>query len=247
MRRIATLSAPQHRFAPKPRRCNDAPIRQDAQVGLVLVVLVVIAAVLVAVVAIAVRNQRAGVTRRTHDPTIDPFGVGEPWRRLVQGALRSQSRYRELVRTTAPGPMHDALADIGAEVDAAVSECWRIARRGDDLGQALDDMAVARARQQLAALGTDDTDPAVVGQAEALRSRIASYDRVSASSADAERQLRLLVARLEETATRGTELSLTAGADPDLAALGTDVTHVVEELEALRVAFDELPRGEIGA
>jgi hypothetical protein len=212
-------------------------------VGLILVVLVIVAALLVAVVAVAVRNQRAGVTRRTHDPTIDPFGVGEPWRRLVQSALRSQSRYRELLTTTPTGPMHDALADIGAEVDAAVSECWRIARRGDDLGQALDGMAVARARQQLAALPPGDTDPAVTGQAEALRSRIASYDRVTASSADAERQLRLLVARLEETATRGTELSLTTGADSGLAALGTDVTHVVEELEALRVAFDELPRG----
>lgn len=204
----------------------------------------VIAAVLAAVIAVAVRNGRAGVTRRTHDPTIDPFGVGEPWRRLVQSALRSQSRYRELVGTTPPGPMHDALAEIGAEVDAAVSECWRIARRGDDLGHALDGMGVARARQQLAALRPDDTDPAVTGQADALRSRIASYDRVTASSADAERELRLLVARLEETATRGTELSLTAGADDGLAALGSDVTHVVEELEALRVAFDELPRGD---
>ena len=78
-----------------------------------------------------------------------------------------------------------------------------------------------------------------------MRSRVASYDRVAASSADAERQLRLLVARLEETATRGTELSLGPGADPSLAALGTDVTHVVEEFEALRLAFDELqPRPE---
>ena len=92
-----------------------------------------------------------------------------------------------------------------------MSECWRIARRGNDLGQALDGMAVARARQQLAAIPADETDPAVTGQADALRSRIASYDRVAASSADAERQLRLLVARLEETATRGTELSLGPG------------------------------------
>ena len=66
---------------------------------------------------------------------------------------------------------------------------------------------------------------------------------MAASSADAERQLRLLVARLEETATRGSELALTSGADAGLAALGTDVTHVVEELEALRLAFDELPPG----
>ena len=212
-----------------------------------LVVLIVVAVALAAVLAVAVRNQRAGLTRRSHDPSIDPFAVGEPWRRLVQSAVRSQSHYRELVRETRPGPMRDALGDIGAEVDAAVSECWRIARRGDELGQALDGMGVARARQQLAAL-TDESDPSVAGQADALRSRIASYDRVAASTAEAERQLRLLVARLEETATRGTELSLSTGADPNLAALNSDVTHVVEELEALRLAFDELqPRRELGS
>jgi len=217
-------------------------------VGLVLVVLFVVAAALVAVIAVAVRNQRAGVTRRTHDPSIDPFAIGEPWRRLVQGAVRSQSRYRELLRATPAGPMHDRLAGIGAEVDAAVSECWRIARRGDDLAGVLDGMGVARARQQLAAISVDETDPAVTGQADALRSRIASYDRVAASSAGTEQQLRLLVARLEETATRGAELSLTTGADPSLVALGSDVAHVVEELEALRLAFDELqPRKELGS
>ena len=214
--------------------------------GLVLVVLIVVAAALVAVLAVAVRNQRIGVTRRTHDPSIDPFAVGEPWRRLVQSAVRAQSRYRELLAGTSAGPTRDKLEGIGAEVDAAVSECWRIARRGDDLGNALDGMDMAQVRQQLAAIDADETDPAVTGQADALRSRIATYDRVAASSAETERQLRLLVARLEETATRGTELSLTTGADPGLAALGTDVTHVVEELEALRLAFDELqPRREL--
>ena len=214
--------------------------------GLVLVVLIVVAAALVAVLAVAVRNQRVGVTRRTHDPSIDPFAVGEPWRRLVQSAVRAQSRYRELLAGTSAGPTRDKLEGIGAEVDAAVSECWRIARRGDDLGNALDGMDMAQVRQQLAAIDADETDPAVTGQADALRSRIATYDRVAASSAETERQLRLLVARLEETATRGTELSLTTGADPGLAALGTDVTHVVEELEALRLAFDELqPRREL--
>jgi len=215
-------------------------------VGLVLVVLIALAAALVAVLAVAVRNQRIGVTRRTHDPSIDPFAVGEPWRRLVQSAVRAQSRYRELLAGTSAGPTRDKLEGIGAEVDAAVSECWRIARRGDDLGNALDGMDMAQVRQQLAAIDADETDPAVTGQADALRSRIATYDRVAASSAETERQLRLLVARLEETATRGTELSLTTGADPGLAALGTDVTHVVEELEALRLAFDELqPRREL--
>jgi hypothetical protein len=216
-------------------------------VGLVLVVLLILAAVLVAVIAVAVRNQRAGVTRRSHDPAIDPFGVGEPWRRLVQNAVRAQSHYRAMLASVPQGPMHDVLAGIGDQVDEAVSECWRIAKRGHDLGQVLDDMAIARTRAQLAAIATDETDPDVVSRADSLRSRVASYDRVAATSADAEQQLRLLVARLEETSARGAELSLTAGADPALTALGSDVSQTVDELEALRLAFDELqPRPELG-
>jgi hypothetical protein len=215
--------------------------------GFVLVVLLVLAAALVAVIVVAVRNQRVGVTRRSHDPAIDPFGVGEPWRRLVQSAVRAQSRYREMLASVPAGPMHDVLAGIGTQVDEAVSECWRIARRGHDLGQVLDGMTIARTREQLATIAADETDPDVIGRADALRSRLASYERVAATSADAEQELRLLVARLEETSARGAELSLTAGADPGLAALGSDVSQVLDELEALRLAFDELqPRPELG-
>ena len=208
---------------------------------IVLIVLLTVGAVLAVTIALAVRNQRIGITRRSHDAAIDPFRVGEPWRQLVQGAVRAESRYRQTLSSTPPGPMRDRLTEIGTHIDDAVSECWRIARRGDDLAHALDGMAVTQARQQLAAIAPEETDPAVTGQADALRSRIATHDRVAASTADAERQLRLLVARLEETATRGSELALTSGAGDGLAALGTDVTHVVEELEALRLAFDDLP------
>jgi hypothetical protein len=217
-------------------RRNDIGIRHDAIVGLVLLVLVVLAAALVAALAVAVRNQRVGVTRRTHDPAIDPFTVGEPWRRLVQNALRSQSRYRESLALMRPGPMRDRLTDIGTQLDEAVSECWRIARRGDELAAVLDDMNIASARQQLAAIGSGDDE-----RAEALKSRVASYDRIAATGADTEHQLRVLVARLDEMAARSAELSLSAG--EGLAALGSDVTRVVDELEALRVAFDEIGPG----
>ncbi len=214
--------------------------------GLVLVLLVVLAVGLAAVMAIAVRNQRAGVTRRTHDPAIDPFAVGEPWRRLVQSAVRSQARYRETVAAAQPGPMRDRLLEIRGQLDAAVSECWRIARRGNDLRGVLDGMAIARTREQLAAIPITESDPSVVDRADSLRSRVATYDRIAATTVDAEQQLRLLVARLEETSARGAELSLTTG-EGGLAALGTDVSGVVDELEALRLALDEIaPRRELG-
>jgi hypothetical protein len=207
--------------------------------AIVLIVLLTVGAVLAATLVVAVRNQRIGVTRRTHDPAIDPFRVGEPWRRLVQGAVRAQSRYRQTLASTQPGPMHDRLAEIGTHLDDAVSECWRIAQRGYELRHALDAMDIARSREQLAAIPADAKDPDLVQRAAALSSRVSAYDRIAATTAQTEQELRLLVARLEETSARGAELSLTAGA-PGVDALGQEVSGVVDELESLRLAFDEL-------
>jgi hypothetical protein len=207
--------------------------------AVLIVVLVTLGVVLAASIALAVRNQRVGVTRRTHDPSIDPFRVGEPWRQLVQGAVRAQGRYRQTVQSVQAGPMRDRLQDIGTQLDEAVSECWRIAQRGYDLRHALDAMDIARSREQLAAIPADAADPAVQQRAASLTSRVNTYDRIATTTAQTEQELRLLVARLDETSARGAELSLTAGA-PGIDALGTEVSGVVDELESLRQAFDEL-------
>jgi hypothetical protein len=207
--------------------------------AIVLIVLLTVGAVLAASLAVAVRNQRIGITRRSHDPGIDPFRVGEPWRRLVQGAVRAESRYRQTLQNTRPGPMRERLTEIGTHIDDAVSECWRIAQRGYDLQHALDAMDIARSREQLAAIPTDTTDPDLVQRAAALSSRVGAYDRIAATTEQTEQQLRLLVARLEETSARGAELSLTAGT-PGVDALDQEVTGVVDELESLRLAFEEL-------
>lgn len=207
--------------------------------AIVLIVLLTVSALLAATLALAVRNQRIGVTRRSHDPAIDPFRVGEPWRRLVQGAVRAQSRYRQTLAATPPGPMHDRLAEIGTHLDEAVSACWRIAQRGYDLRHALDAMDIGRSREQLAAIPAEATDPDLVQRAAALSSRVSAYDRIAATTEQTEQELRLLVARLDETSARGAELSLTAGTT-GVDALGVEVDGVVDELESLRLAFDEL-------
>jgi hypothetical protein len=214
--------------------------------ALALIALIVLAVALAGGVGVALRNQRAGLTAR-RDPAIDPFTLGEPWRRLVQSALRAQARYRDTVTALSPGPMRDRLVDIRGQVDAAVAECWRVARRGNDLRSVLDGMAISRTREQLAAIAAADEDPSVVERADSLRSRAATYDRIAAATSDAEEHLRLLVARLEEASARSAELSVTTS-DSGLAALDTDVTGVVDELEALRLALDEVgPRKELGA
>jgi hypothetical protein len=207
--------------------------------AIILIVLLTVGAVLAVTLALAVRNQRLGVTRRTHDPAIDPFRVGEPWRRLVQGAIKAQSRYRQTLASTAPGPMHDRLAEISTHLDDAVSECWRIAQRGYELRHALDAMDIARSRDQLAAIPADATDADLVQRAAALSSRVNAYDRIAATTEQTEQELRLLVARLDETSARGAELSLTAGTT-GVETLDQEVSGVVDELESLRLAFDEL-------
>jgi hypothetical protein len=201
-----------------------------------IVILVLVAAALTAALVVALRAQRQGVTR-TGPRSIDPFTVGEPWRHLVRTALRADTRYDSLVAAARPGPARDRLAEIGGRVDEAVQECWRIALRGNELRRTLVGIDVSASRSQLEAL--DAQDPGLAERRASLQSRINTYDRIAASTGDIEQQLRLLVARLEETAARGAELSLVTGDEPALAALGTEVSGVVDELEALRLAFEE--------
>jgi hypothetical protein len=210
------------------------------QVAAVVVILLLILVVgLGGGLALALRAHRKGLTQPGTDPAIDPFRVGEPWRTLVRTAQRAQSRYHDLVASSRPGPTRERLGDIGARVDEAVRECWRIAQRGHELRSVLSGMNIAATRTQLDAVGTD---PELADRAASLQARVESYDRVARGGTDTENQLRLLVARLEETAARGAELSLVASEDPALAQLGTDVTEVADELEALRQAFEETAR-----
>jgi hypothetical protein len=205
-----------------------------------ILVLAVLAVVLAAALGAAVRAQRKGVTR-VGPRAIDPFTVGEPWRHLVRSALRSQARYDALVAGARPGPARDRLTGIGDRVDEAVQECWRIAQRGNELRRTLSGIDVGASRAQLATL--DTADASSPDRRASLQSRIETYERIAATTAGTEQQLRLLVARLEETAARGAELSLITGDEPALAALGSEVSGVVDELEALRLAFEETNGG----
>jgi hypothetical protein len=211
----------------------------DEVAAVLVILLLILAAGLAGGLVLALRAHRKGLTSAGTDPAIDPFRVGEPWRTLVRTAQRAQSRYHELVASSRPGPTRERLSEIGARVDEAVSECWRIAQRGHELRSVLSGMNIGATRTQLDAVGTD---PELADRATSLQARVDSYERVARGGADTENQLRLLVARLEETAARGAELSLVAGEDPALAQLGTDVTEVADELEALRQAFEETAR-----
>lgn len=170
---------------------------------------------------------------------IDPFTLGEPWRLRVREALNARTRYETVVEAMPAGPLRERLAEIGLRIEAGVAECWRIAKQGNALGQGLRLVGIGEIRAAVAsaeASGAARTDPRVA----ALRAQLASAERMATTAADADGRLKLLSARLDESAARAIELSLGAGTDADLVGLGSEVDEVVDQLESLRLALGEV-------
>jgi hypothetical protein len=197
---------------------------------------VVVAAVaIVSLLAVLRAAKRGGHARST----IDPFTLGEPWRQLVAGALRSQTRYRELVASSADGAVHEQLLAVGGRIDDAVQECWGIAQQGNRIDRTASQMRIEVTRKQLADL---QADPAAaerdLERVASLQSRIDAHTRLVQAARDGEEHLRLLEARLQESAARGAELAVSGSSAP-VAALESEVGSVTNELEALRAALEE--------
>jgi hypothetical protein len=168
--------------------------------------------------------------------TIDPFALSEPWRRFVQSAQRSRTALRDTVRGTAQGPLKNRLADVAGRLDDAIQESWEIAKRGDEIDEAINRIDPVRLRAQLDALqmpGAGDPESAAV---ESLQSQLASAERLKALSASTAKRLRLTQVRLDELVARAAEVSV---GRTDTAVYEHDVDNLVIELEGLRQAVAE--------
>jgi chemotaxis regulatin CheY-phosphate phosphatase CheZ len=180
--------------------------------------------------------------RGARSSRIDPMSIGDPWRHFVREALDAQRRYRKAVDSANEGPMRDRLVEIGERIDAGVDECWRIARRGDALENAIDNLDIDAARQELADATRDaraddgDTQKETV---QALQAQVDSGDRLVKVAEEAQDKLRLLDARLDEAVARAIELAIKAEDVGELGGLGTDVDSLVSEMESLRVGLEE--------
>ncbi len=139
--------------------------------------------------------------------------------------------------------MRDRLTEIGARLDDAVAECWRVARQGQALMEARTNLDTTNAQRELAAL--DQSSASYAKTAEALQAQIASGQRLDATITDTRDRLRLLDARMDEAVARAVELSVGAG-DADLGGLGSDVDVLVGDMEALRQGLEETEQAEPG-
>lgn len=199
-----------------------------------------IAAVALAAAAWAGRVA-AAVPREPRPDRIDPFTLGEPWRRAVQDALQAQARFTEAVQDTRLGPLRDRMEDIGGRIAHGVDEAWRVARQGQALVQARKRIDTTEARQELAAV-EGRSDPPSVQTRASLQALLASAERLEATIEEARARLRLTNARLDEAVARAAELSVAAHDVAQLEGLGDDVDALVTDLEALRLGLEEVQR-----
>lgn len=182
-------------------------------------------------------------------PRIDPFLVAEPWRHSVIDALQARIRFDQAASTFRHGPLRDAIDRIGGQIDQAVDRCWEVARQGDLVASGrsrIDDRSIDKELKRLrSSLDGAEPNQTQANTIEALQSQVDAAARLDAILADTTDRLDLLNARLDQSVTQAIELSVTdhrGGAD----AIGNDVQRIVDELEALRSAMEEL-RGPAAA
>jgi hypothetical protein len=172
-------------------------------------------------------------------PRIDPFVLSEPWRRLMQSAQGAGRRLRETVDATSDGPLKERLQAIADELQRGLGEAWEVAKRGDEIDDAVRRLDPTALRSKLATLEarattapSRDTDAAIAS----VRSQLESADRLKRQSAETAASLQLTQTRLDELVARASEVRI-GSADTDRYA--KDVDDLVVQLEALHQAVQE--------
>lgn len=180
--------------------------------------------------------------RPARPPTIDPFVLSEPWRQLMQQAEASGRKMRSTVADMAAGPLRQTLHDIADQLEHGLREAWAIAKRGDEVDDAVRRLDPTALRSRLAALrqrATADPSPDADAAVESVERQLAAADRLRRQSAETAASLRLAQAHLDELVARAAEVRV-GSFDP--AGYWREVDDLVVRLEALHQAIAETPR-----
>ena len=184
-----------------------------------------------------------GLPRRPKGDRMDPFTLNEPWRKSVIDAQVAKRRFDNAVRQADSGPLRERLTEIGVRLDEGVKEVWRIAQRGHLMSKGIKQLDVEATQRELVDVERDlrgTSDERLEQARQSLRSQLSSAQRMIDAVQDARTQLRLLDARLDESVTRAIELSLRSAGDADISGLGSDVESLVQDMEALRAALEDV-------
>jgi type IV secretory pathway TrbL component len=190
-------------------------------------------------VALYAASVATAMPRTQRRATIDPFTLGEPWRQLVQRTQAAGRNLRETVERTSDGPLRDTLASIAEQLERGIEEAWAIARRGDEIDDAVRRLDPTGLRSRLASAerrAADAPGPDADAAVASIRRQLESADRLRQQSEEAAASLRLTQTHLDELVARASEVQVGV---VDTEAYRREVDDLVIRLEALHQAVEE--------
>ena len=205
-------------------------------------------------IAAVVARTRHDARARPKPADLDPWSVPDPWRQLVHQAAAAQGRFDQALRDWPDGPIRDRLDGLRPHFYADVAAVGAIAKKGaamlgwtgayqdrsrptaDRLRQELSRVQSERQRLTPGSAGRE----AELGREEgAIAAQLRSLSQAESAANEVHAQLRLIVARIDETVTSvlvlGTETTATTGPEAVAAALAS----LNDELLALHAGLDE--------
>jgi hypothetical protein len=168
---------------------------------------------------------------------VDPSLVSPRYAPAVAAALDARRRFGTVLAGVRPGPSHDRLAASAARLDAGVVAVWAAADRATRVEATLAALDPERVTDEYKRAKRGGADPELEA---VLAQRFASVQRLLNALDDTDGRLRLLDARLGAAVAAAAEVALGAAGGSDADALDAELDGVVGELDALRVALDEL-------
>ncbi len=181
----------------------------------------------------------AAMPRAPATPAIDAFTLSEPWRQIVQAAQASSRKLRDTVDGADDGPLKQTLVDIARELDRGLGEAWQVARRGDEIDDAvrrLDPTALRSKIDTLWSRGGDDPPADVAAAIASTERQLATAERLKAQSAETADALRLAQTHLDELVAKASEVRIGA---VETDGYRREVDDLVIRLEALHQAVEE--------
>lgn len=155
---------------------------------------------------------------------------------LCRDAQKAQREVASAVTNTADGPIRERLQTIHTRLGDGVEEVWQISNLGQTLADNRRRVDLNDLKRRLAK--AEDAGGDNASQVSALGSQLESASRLDERLETTTARLDTLDAQLKDTATRALELS-TVGEIGAAESLVSNVDHMVDELEALRLGLEE--------
>jgi hypothetical protein len=223
---------------------------QSVVLGVVLAAVGWSGRMLAALVARARRDAKA----RPRPAELDPWSVPEPWRQLVHQAAAAQGRFDQALREWPDGPIRDRLDGLRPQFYADVAAVGAIAKKGaamlgwtgaqpdtsrptvDRLRQ---DLARVQTERQRLAAAPSGRELELTREEEAIAAQLRSLRLAESAGNQVHTQLRLIVARIDESVTSVLVLGTDAAAPRGPEAIAAALAALNDELTALHAGLDE--------